>query len=260
MMIDAEKHKLSFGEGSREVLEALFDYAACERPDGSRYGIAEGKQCRKGRQVDLKDASWEYLTKGNYGSVEIDRRQGLIRKTNVEGRNFGEHEAKLQKLMGDAGFSPKLHRATDREIIMDLAPGKTIWSNYSPSENEKGVKFNEKQANNAAKALMFMHRRGFSHGDMHSLQWMVDGDKPMLLDFGLAKKASDEPRKVMQDWTKGAKFLNLDAIGGNAGNKIRDFVERYKEAGTSKPIKGRSAKQEIIAQEYLKWLNSLGAG
>ena len=257
-MIDAEKHKLSFGEGSREILGALFDFAACERPDGSRYGIAEGKQCRKGRQVDLKNASWEYLTKGNYGSVEIDRKQGLIRKTNVGDHGFGEHEAKLQRIMGDAGFSPKLHKATNKEIIMDLAPGKTIWKNYAPSEDEKGVKFNEKQANNAAKAILFLHRKGFAHGDMHSLQWMVEGDKPMLLDFGLAKVAADDPRKAMQDWTKGAKFLNLDAIGGEAGDKIRYFVQKYKEAGpATTPIKQRVPKETKVAREYLAWINSL---
>jgi len=51
-------------------------------------------------EVDLEKANWEYLTKGNYGSVEIDRDQKLIRKTNVPGRNFGEHEAELQKIMG----------------------------------------------------------------------------------------------------------------------------------------------------------------
>lgn len=258
MMIDVERYTPSFDEGSREILVALFDFAACERPDGSRYGIASGKQCRKGREVDIENASWEYLTKGNYGSVEIDRKQGLIRKTNIEGRDFGEHEAKLQKLMGDAGFSPKLHRASKDEIVMDLAPGKTIWKDYRPGEGEKGVRFNEKQANNAAKAVLFLHRKGFSHGDMHSLQWMVEGDKPMLLDFGLAKRAADDPRKAMQDWTKGAAFLNLNAIGGSAGERIRDFVQRYKEAGpATTPIKQRVPRETKVAREYLAWIDSL---
>jgi tRNA A-37 threonylcarbamoyl transferase component Bud32 len=258
MKTKVDKYNFSFGEGSREILAALFDFAVCERPDGSRYGIAAGKQCRKGREVDIENASWEYLTKGNYGSVEIDRKQGLIRKTNIEGRDFGEHEAKLQRMMGDAGFSPKLHRANDREIVMDLAPGKTIWKGYRPTESEAGVKFNEQQANNAAKAILFLHRKGFSHGDMHSLQWMVEGDKPMLLDFGLAKRAADDPRKAMQDWTKGAKFLNLDAIGGEAGERIRDFVQRYKEAGpATTPIKQRVPKETKVAREYLAWIDSL---
>lgn len=257
-MTNSEKHHTSFSQGSREILEALFDFAACERPDGSRYGIAEGKQCRKGRKVDLKNAEWEYLTKGNYGSVEIDRKQGLIRKTNVPGANFGEHEAKLQKLMGDAGFSPKLHRANEREIIMDLAPGKTIWKNYRPSDDEKGVRFTDKQSNAAAKAILFLHRNGFSHADMHSLQWMVAGDKPMLLDFGLAKRTADDPRKALQDWTKAAPFLKLEALKGPVGEKIRDFVDRYKNANpATTPIKQRAAREKKVAEEYLEWLNSL---
>jgi tRNA A-37 threonylcarbamoyl transferase component Bud32 len=257
MTTRADKYTTSFGEGSREVLGALFDFAACERADGSRYGIADGRKCRKGREVNISGAEWEYLTKGNYGSVEIDRKQGLIRKTNVPGRNFGEHEAELQRLMGDAGYSPKLHRATGSEIVMDLAPGKTIWKDYKPSEEEKGTAFNEKQANAAAKAVLFLHKSGFSHGDMHSLQWMVDGDKPMLLDFGLARRASDDPRKAMQDWTKGGAFMNLAAVKGREGETVREFVARYKEAGESKPAKDRIGKQEEIAREYLSWVGSL---
>ena len=257
MKTKVDRYNFSFGEGSREILEALFDFAACERPDGSRYGIASGKQCRKGREVDIENASWEYLTKGNYGSVEIDRGQGLIRKTNVPGRNFGPHEAELQKAMGDAGHSPKLHRASEEEIVMDLAPGKTIWKGYRPGEGEKGVKFSEAQANSAAKAVLFLHKKGFYHGDMHSLQWMVDGDKPMLLDFGLSGTAQSDPRKALQDWTKGASFMNLDTVKGPAGERIRDFVNQYKEAGKSKPIKNRDSAQEGVSREYLKWVEGL---
>lgn len=257
MTTKADKYTSSFGDGSRELLGALFNFAACERADGSKYGIADGRKCRKGREVNIEGAEWEYLTKGNYGAVEIDRKQGLIRKTNVPGRSFGENEAKLQKLMGDAGHSPKLHKASDQEIVMDVAPGKTIWKDYRPSESEKGVAFNDKQANAAAKAVLFLHKSGYSHGDMHSLQWMVDGDKPMLLDFGLAKRTSEDPRKAIQDWTKGSAFMNLSAVKGAGGEKIRDFVGRYKEAGTSKPAKDRTAKQEEIAREYLAWVNSI---
>lgn len=258
MTTSTDKYASSFGGGSREVLGALFDFAACERPDGSKYGIAAGKQCRKGREVDIDGAEWEYLTKGNYGAVEIDRKQGLIRKTNVPGRSFGEHEAELQRLMGDAGHSPKLHRASDSEIVMDLAPGKTIWKDYRPDGGEKGVKFSDAQANAAAKAVLFLHRKGFYHGDMHSLQWMVDGDRPMLIDFGLSGRTSSDPRKAMQDWTKGAAFMNLDAVGGRGGERIRDLVGRYRDAGKSKPAKDREAKQEAVAREYLDWVSSLG--
>jgi len=138
MMIKTEKYSGSFNTESREVLGALFDYAACQRPDGSRYGIADGKQCRKGREVDLEKANWEYLTKGNYGSVEIDRDQKLIRKTNVPGRNFGEHEAELQKIMGDAGHSPKLHKASKSEIVMDLATRKNDLEGLPPLRRREG--------------------------------------------------------------------------------------------------------------------------
>jgi tRNA A-37 threonylcarbamoyl transferase component Bud32 len=248
-----EKYNSAFDSSARDVLGALFEFAQCQRKDGSVYGIADGKKCVKGTET----AKWEELAKGNYGAVYVDREKGLVRKINNPGKSFGEHEAKLQKLMGDAGFSPKLHKATDSEMIMDLAKGKTIWKDYRPGEGEAGVKFSDKQANAAAKAVLFLHKKGYAHGDMHSLQWMVSGDKPMLLDFGLAKKTSEEPRKAMQDWTKGGAFMNLSAVKGSGGEKIRDLVGRYKEAGTSKPAKDRIAKQEEIAREYLAWVESL---
>lgn len=248
----------SFSQASQEVLEALFNFAACERADGSRYGVADGKQCRKGRKIDLQNAEWEPLAKGNYGSVDVDRKQGLVRKTNVPGANFGEHEAKLQKLMGDAGFSPKLHRASEKELIMDLAPGKTIWKKYRPTPEEWGARFTDKQSNAAAKAILFLHRNGYSHADMHSLQWMVSGDKPMLLDFGLAKRTVDDPRKALQDWTKAAPFMNLKALEGPTGEKIRDFIERYRNANPpGTPIKQRATREAKIAKEYLDWIGSL---
>lgn len=256
-MTYADKYSAAFNEESRELLETLFNFTQCQRPDGSIYGIAVGKQCRKGKEVNIENAKWEYLTKGNYGSVEIDREQKLIRKTNVPGRNFGPHEAELQQLMGDAGYSPKLHKSSELEIVMDLAPGKTIWKNYRPDEDEKGVLFSTPQANNAADAIFFLHKSGFFHGDMHSLQWMVDGDKPMLIDFGLSGKTEADPRKALQDWTKGAAFIGLDNISGARGEKLRDFVSQYKEAGKSKPAKDRGAKQETISREYLSWVNSL---
>lgn len=86
---------------------------------------------------------------------------------------------------------------------------------------------------------------------------MVDGDKPMLIDYGLSGKIASNPRKAMQDWTKGAAFMNLSAVKGEGGEKLRDFVDRYRAAGKSKPIKERNSKQETIANEYLEWVNSL---
>lgn len=51
--------------------------------------------------------------------------------------------------------------------------------------------------------------------------------------------------------------MNLSAVKGEGGEKLRDFVDRYRAAGKSKPIKERNSKQETIANEYLEWVNSL---
>ena len=49
MTTKAEHHHLSFNEGAREVLDALYDFTVCERRDGSRYGTSG--QCRKGTET-----------------------------------------------------------------------------------------------------------------------------------------------------------------------------------------------------------------
>lgn len=40
---------MHFDEGAREVLDALYDFSVCERPDGTRYGTSG--TCRKGKEV-----------------------------------------------------------------------------------------------------------------------------------------------------------------------------------------------------------------
>lgn len=56
----------------RDVMEArfgefdgdAFDFALCQRPDTSVYGIADGKQCRKGRPITRNDALRSLAKKG----------------------------------------------------------------------------------------------------------------------------------------------------------------------------------------------------
>lgn len=46
--------KRQFSAFSEKATE-IFDFARCQRPDGSTYGIAAGKQCRKGTEIRAEE-------------------------------------------------------------------------------------------------------------------------------------------------------------------------------------------------------------
>ena len=62
----------------RAVLSEIFNYTTCERPDGSWYGIADGKMCRQGTQVSAEDIhaatkSRSTRVASTYANVALDR-------------------------------------------------------------------------------------------------------------------------------------------------------------------------------------------
>jgi tRNA A-37 threonylcarbamoyl transferase component Bud32 len=110
------------------------------------------------------------------------------------------------------------------------------------------------QAKQAASAIRDLHKMGFYHGDMHSQQFLVDGDKVQLVDYGLSGKAKDNPRKVIQDLNKIAKLVDW----GNpdlAKDPYVEVVSRYR--GKYAEAKGKPAKENEVGLAYLNELESL---
>lgn len=228
----------------------------CVRPDGSHYGT--GGKCRKGTEDPYKD--WENLAVGAYGKVQKSPDGKRVVKTLLErdGKKgeFGPYEVELARKMGNLGFSPRIHSHSDEHIEMDMAKGKPLWAGYQKGEDEPVM--NTAQAKQASAALKTLHKMGFFHGDMHSQQWLVNGDDVKLVDYGLSGKLSAEPVKALQDLAKIRKLINFDnpeLQSDPYASTAKRYVDAYSAIkGTSKAAK---AEKERLAKEYLEEIKGL---
>ncbi len=234
---------------------AVWDFTRCRRPDGSHYGT-RGK-CRKGVEVGEDDySSWKVLKEGNYGRVSISPDGDRVVKTLLEHNGkegeFGPYEVQLATRMGELGHSPTIHSHSDKHIEMDIAPGKPLWEGYAKGEDEPVM--NTAQARKAAQAIQALHREGFHHGDMHSQQFLVNGNDVKLVDFGLSGKNESNPRKAIQDLNKISKLVNWENPD-LANDPYFLMVNRYRKLYAE--AKGNKNKENNIADAYLRELQSL---
>jgi tRNA A-37 threonylcarbamoyl transferase component Bud32 len=235
-----------------EYAQGLWDFVRCERPDGTHYGT-KGK-CVKGKEVGYE--KWNPIAEGNFGKVSINQAGTRVVKTLKEHQGkkgeFGPYEVELATKMGKLGHSPEIFSSSADHIEMGLAKGKPLWAGYSKGDDEPVM--NATQAKQAASAIRDLHKMGFYHGDMHSQQFLVDGDKVQLVDYGLSGKAKDNPRKVIQDLNKIAKLVDW----GNpdlAKDPYVEVVNRYR--GKYAEAKGKPAKENEVGLAYLNELESL---
>lgn len=85
----------------------------CQRPDGSFYGIASGKQCLKGRPVS--DFAFESVSRAMKSAGERGIKPDLIRKATV----------KVGKSLGDPKFTKQSSREVLSKVIGGLKPTRT---------------------------------------------------------------------------------------------------------------------------------------
>lgn len=213
------------------------------------------------KQSDNDYSTWKSVAKGNYGDVRFNAdgtRAVKLLLTDDKGKagEFGPYELELARKMGELGHSPKVHSASDKHIEMDVAKGKPLWKGYGRGEGEPVM--NAAQAKQAAAAIQDLHKMGYFHGDMHALQFLVDGSNVRLVDYGLSGPVSSNPARVMQDLNKIAKLVNW----GNpelASNPYVQLVNRHLNEyinvqGFSQAAKNKRAR---IGKEYLADLEKL---
>jgi tRNA A-37 threonylcarbamoyl transferase component Bud32 len=204
---------------------------------------------------------WNEIKRGNYGKVSISPdgtravKELLTDKDGKKGE-FGEYEVQLAKRMGQLGHSPRIHRATQDALEMDVAKGQPLWKDYKRGEGEP--KMNGAQATKAAAAIQALHKLGFAHGDMHALQFLVDGNNVKLVDYGLSVPTSRQPVRVLQDLSKINSLLdwkNPELAGNRYVQLVNKYLDPYKEIkGTSQ--KAKNQKQQL-AEAYLKELEQM---
>jgi tRNA A-37 threonylcarbamoyl transferase component Bud32 len=204
---------------------------------------------------------WDEIKRGNYGKVSISPDGTRAVKELLTGKDgkkgeFGEYEVQLAKKMGELGHSPRIYKATDKALEMDVAKGSPLWKGYQRGEDEPAM--NTTQATKAARAIQALHKLGFAHGDMHSQQFLVDGNNIKLVDYGLSQPIGRNPVKVMQDLAKASslvKWNNPELASDPYVQVVNRHLPAYREIkGTSKKA---VAQREEIAQAYLRDLEEL---
>lgn len=207
-------------------------------------------------------STWRPVAKGNYGKVSISPdgtravKELLVGDDGKKGE-FGEFEVELATKMGELGHSPRVYRATSDYLEMDAAKGKPLWDSYQRKEGE--VPMNAEQATKAAAAIRDLHRLGYAHGDMHSQQFLVDGNDVKLVDYGLSVPITRQPVRVMQDLAKINPLVqwdNPDLANDPYVQIVNRHLPAYREVkGTSQKAK---RERERIAEAYLAELTAAG--
>ena len=198
-------------------------------------------------------AAWKPIAKGAYGQVSVSPDGSRVVKTALSGKTseaFGAHEVAIATSMGKLGFSPEIYSSSESHIEMAKAAGSPIWATFVPDKGAPSM--TAVQASTIASAFTALHKSGFSHGDAHSQQFMVDGDKVQMLDFGLSKTAEESPRTLIQDFNKVARLVNWDnpELDSDANvQRIRKYRALYKEAKGGKAAK-LTSETEIALQYY----------
>jgi tRNA A-37 threonylcarbamoyl transferase component Bud32 len=206
-------------------------------------------------------SKWKPLAEGNYGKVSISPDGTRVVKELLTGKDgkkgeFGPHEADLAKRMGELGHSPKIYKSTPEVLEMGVAKGEPLWKSYQRAENEPVM--NTAQAMKAGAAIRDLHKMGYFHGDMHALQFIVDGNNVKLVDYGLSGPISSQPARVMQDLAKINALVNWknpELANQPYFQLVNKYLDQYREVkGTSKAAK---AKKLQLAEQYIQELNSL---
>lgn len=199
---------------------------------------------------------WRLIGEGNYGQVYLSPDGTRAVKELLRGRRFGPHEVELATRMGELGHSPRVFSSTETALEMEIAPGGTLWADYARAEDEPVM--TAAQAANVAAALHDLHKMGYAHGDLHALQFRVDGDDVKMLDFGLSAPHSERPVRALHDLNKIRSLVfweNPELEVVPYVRLVNKHLSQYREvAGQSKAA---VAQRDEIAKTYLKELEAL---
>ena len=182
--------------GVLEQFKDEYDFARCQRPDGSYYGTSG--QCRKGTPVGAKERKEKKARRslrerfdetggvngGAYGDVAVTKEGTVIKK----GR-LGQDEIKVQEELAKAGLAPKVldsewtakkpDNAGPRMGIMEMELAKG--SSYEETQGNLNDKQKAQAADEYLRIQGEMHKRGIAHGDFHEQNFFFDPEQVKVL-------------------------------------------------------------------------------
>ena len=199
-----------WGKGVLERFHEEYDFARCQRPDGSYYGTSG--VCRKGTPVDAKESivtprmkkaieegkpfaeggfSELYMVDGKVVKVQEDAYLPDIQK-----------EMAMQKLAADAGLAPKVHgveQVGDDKVIIVMDPIAKGMKNPPSQDDFAPTLLGElDRPTMLAGGELYgkMLKAGIVHADYHTGNWFINNKgETQAIDFGIASKVSEAPVK-----------------------------------------------------------------
>lgn len=190
-------------------------------------------------------------TSGNYGSVKITPQGTLLKTGHSDEKGIGPLEAEVGRLMAAQGYAPRVLRAEGRELEQELlkAPWKAMQRDYEWVEGDHVLTGAQTQKLNDA--LSYLHKQGYSHGDLHGKNIFVNPktDDLRLIDFGLSSRTASDPRAVYRDIRNASSRAPLLLESSSALGRAATLLQTAKD--TLKGKKKREAEDAAIAQ-YLQ--------
>ena len=199
-----------WGKGVLERFREEYDFARCQRPDGSFYGT--GGTCRKGAPVGAKEsivtprmkkAIEEGKPFAEGGFSELYMVDGKVVKVQEDARLPDiETEMAMQKMAADAGLAPKVYgveQVGDDKVIIVMDPIAKGMKNPPSMDDYAPTMLGElPRSTMLAGGELYgkMLNAGIVHADYHTGNWFINSKgETMAIDFGISSKIKDAPLK-----------------------------------------------------------------
>lgn len=240
-----EAMELRFSE-----MEDTFDFALCQRPDSSVYGIADGKRCIKGRPITRNDALRSLAKKGIPRSI-----LGKLAATKSD-KEFGKA---VRALNDSAG------KRTQQSAVRPVKPGAP---KIAPKDLPRGgvdAAAKRKEATGkdarAEKKGMIAQQRAEARARLKERQRQAPEAKPAT-----ARKTAAEPaKKPIEQQKAEAQKANMKAaakepkkristVPGNSKTSTQLLIEELFPGVDGTPDPGDiKAKQKVYLELEKRW-------
>ena len=256
-----------------------YDFARCQRPDGSYYGT--GGVCRKGTPVDAKEKkskasmrerykTGSELGEGAYGRV-VETEEGSVIKV---GR-LGPDEIPIGRELGEAGIAPEIiqHEWTAMEP-KDGGPrmgmvemSKALGEPFIDQESSLSAKDLNRAGDEYVGAMKAMHTRGIAHNDFHEQNFFYDSatGRGTSVDFGLSSRRKDDviaeaTSNVTGLWSRGSWASRASGPRVTRYKSNVEAVNRELESKGFVTPSGRVKVEKISDKEYKSIISRIYEG
>jgi len=267
---------LRYAEGSD-----TFDYTICQRPNGSLYGIAEGKNCIKGRKVD-RAAVLGALAKrgiprevlGKIAKVKDDKKFGkAVQALNSGRKKISADAIKPTKPTAAPKVAPtkptgeKMTASQRKARLEELrAEREARRGQLQTKRNIRERKKAEEAPKTREEGLDELRKLGFLKNEklIPRLQKLNENDFSRLIELARARVAeredikalSPKQRDVVRSVSGAKKTIKEGGDTAEARQTTKALVELYKNSKTGKSEAGQAEYPPSVAKRYVDFLET----